>query len=335
MTERNGRLARWPVSAFGWHARKVGQRVRTRWAALPPALRRPLAIAGLSFRRYSEDHCSVYAGSIAYYAIFSLVPLAAVVLSICGLVVDRQQIVDFVFEQLPLEESASVKESVDEIVRRAQDVSPAGLAFGLLALLWSGTGIFSAVRRGLNVATHVSRSRPFWRAKLVDFLLLPVLAALTLASLLLTASAQVVIENAGDYGAFDVDATLLVKVVAFVLPAVASFATFLVVYRFAPAGRLPPRDVLTASLLAMVLFEIVKNAWAIVFAITPFSRQTAVYASFGAVFAFLLWMFINASILLFCAEVAGAARDLRRRPPGAIDRGEPLPPAIDTVDRTL
>ena len=41
---------------------------------------------------------------------------------------------------------------------------------------------------------------------------------------------------------------------------------------------------------------------------TDFSRDTAIYAGFGTALAFLLWMFVNASILLLGAEFGRAIR---------------------------
>ena len=80
---------------------------------------------------------------------------------------DREEIVDFVFEQVPLQDTADVKANVNEIVHRAQEFSLASLSFGVITLLWSGTGIFAAVRRGLNAASHRTTPRPYWRAKLL------------------------------------------------------------------------------------------------------------------------------------------------------------------------
>ena len=68
-------------------------------------------------------------------------------------------------------------------------------ALGLAALVWSGSGIFAAVRQGLSATSHRSRPRPFWRGKLIDFALVPALGLLILLSIGMTAIAQGVIER--------------------------------------------------------------------------------------------------------------------------------------------
>jgi len=255
-----------------------------------------------------EDSCGTYAAAIAYYAIFSVVPLALIVLSVFGLVVDRDRIVEFVFDQVPLEESASVRESVDEIVRRAQQVSLASLGFGAIALVWSASGIFAAVRRGLNAASHRQQRRPYWRGKVVDLGLIPSLGVLILISLLLTASVQQVVDRLTELGPFKPHENAALRVTGYVLPALVSYAMFALLYRYVPSVRPRWQEALTGAAAATLMFEVAKNGYAYVLANLPFESDTAIYAGFGTALGFLFWMFINASILLLGAEFIRALR---------------------------
>jgi membrane protein len=293
--------------------------------AVPDGFRRPAAVVAATFRLYHEDQCATYAAAIAYYAIFSLVPLALIILSIFGLVVERESIVRFVFDELPLQETQSVRDSVDSIVRRAQQVSPAGLSFGLLALVWSGSGIFAAVRRGLNAASHRDQGRPYWHSKLIDIALIPALGALIILSVGITAVAQVVVEEAGSVGPVDFDTNLAVRVIAYAVPAAISFAMFCLLYRYVPTNPPSWREALAGATLATVLFEAAKDLYATFLTVTPFTRDTAIYAGFGTALVFLFWMFINASILLFGAEFARAVARERAEPVAPPVRLEPVP----------
>lgn len=291
--------------------------LRRLWQMAPSGLRIPVSVVAATFQHFFEDSCGTYAAAIAYYAIFSLVPLSIIVLSVFGLVVDREEIVDFVFEQVPLQDTADVKANVNEIVHRAQEFSLASLSFGVITLLWSGTGIFAAVRRGLNAASHRTTPRPYWRAKLLDFAFVPVLGLLIVLALALSAVAQVAIERAGSIGGLDLNTNEAIRLVSYAVPAMFTFAMFTVLYRVVPT--VPPlwAEALAGAFFATVLFETAKNIYAAVFAMTPFSTDTAIYASFGTALAFLLWMFINASILLLGAEFARALAAVSRPQPAA------------------
>jgi membrane protein len=83
---------------------------------------------------------------------------------------------------------------------------------------------------------------------------------------------------------------------------------FALLYKYVPTIRPPWREALGGASFATVLFEGAKNVIAIVVAATSFSRDTAIYAGFGTALAFLIWMFVNASILLLGAEFGRAIR---------------------------
>jgi membrane protein len=275
---------------------------------VPRTLRRPVSVIGTTFQLYMQDSCSTYAAAIAYYAIFSIVPLSLITLSIFGLVVDQDRITDFVFEQVPLEESQSVRANVDEIVARAHDMSFASLGFGVLFLVWSSSGIFAAVRRGLNAATHLKQTRPYWHGKLIDIMLIPCLGLLILLSVGLTGATQFALERVSEWGPLDLSANRAIQVSSYFLPAVASFSLFALLYRYVPTARPAWSEALSGAVLATVLFELAKNAVAVLITFSGYSRDTAIYAGFGTALAFLLWMFVNASILLLGAEFGRAVR---------------------------
>jgi len=259
-------------------------------------------------RLYMDDECGTYAASIAFHALFSLVPLSLITLSILGLVIDQQRVVDFIYEQVPLQETESVRNNVDQIVARAKSISWAGLSFGVIALLWSGTSIFSSVRRGLNATYSERRGRPFWHGKAIDFILIFTFGVLILVSIAATATLQVVIEN---YGPARLDAIVLLRLLSALATGIVTFTMFAALYRLVPAVRPSWGEAFTGAAFAAFLFEALKNAAAMLLQAAPFTRDTAIYAGFSTAFGFLFWMFLNASILLLGAEFGRAIRQVR------------------------
>ena len=278
------------------------------WNALPPAIRRPFTIIATTIRLYVEDGCSTYAAAIAYYALFSIVPLSLITLSVFGLVIDQDRIAQWVFDQIPLKETTGVRENVDEIIQRARDISPASIGFGVVFLLWSSSGIFGAVRKGLNAATHLRKGRPYWHGKLIDFALIPTLGILIVVSVGLTAVARLFLERIDEVGPININTNETLRIAGYILPAMVSFSMFLLLYKYVPTVRPPWREALAGAVFATVLFETAKNLIATVVSYASFSRDTAIYAGFGTALAFLVWMFVNASILLLGAEFGRAIR---------------------------
>ncbi|MBE7517679.1 MAG: YihY/virulence factor BrkB family protein [Thermoflexaceae bacterium] len=295
------------------------QRVEAALSRAPGPLKEPVSLLITTVRFYSQDQCNVFAAAIAYYAIFSLVPLALVVLAVLGAIVPQQDVVDFVFDQVPLEESPSVRADVEGVVRRAQQVTLASVSFGFIGLFWSASGMFSAVRRGLDATAHRREDRAFWRGKLIDFALVPALGLLILLSLSLTAGMNVAIERAGDLGAVDIDPGPAVRIAGLVLPALVSLLLFFLLYRLVPTVRPATREAFAGAVFATFLFELAKNLVAVFLGAAAFSREAAVYAGIGSALAFLFWMFVNASILLLGSEFgrALAHRNAEDAPTGA------------------
>ena len=293
------------------------------WNALPPGVRRPFDVLATTIRLYVDDGCSTYAAAIAYYALFSIVPLSLITLSVFGLVIDQDRIAQFVFDQIPLKETTGVRANVDEIIQRAREISPASIGFGVIFLLWSSSGIFGAVRKGLNAATHLRKGRPYWHGKLIDFVMIPALGILIVLSVGMTAMARFFLERIDAIGPITINTNDTLRIAGYVLPAIVSFSMFSLLYRYVPTVRPPWREALAGAAFATVLFEGAKNLIATVVSFASFSRDTAIYAGFGTALAFLVWMFVNASILLLGAEFG---RAIRRQEGAALPDDMPVSP---------
>jgi membrane protein len=283
-----------------------GGAVRSAWSHTPRVIRTPLAIFGRAFQLYVNDDCSSYAGAIAYYALFSLVPLALIMLTVLGLVIDKQDIVNFVFEQLPLEDTADVRQRVADLVDRSRELSGAGISVSLVLLLWSSSALFSAVRKGLNATASDLISRPFWHGKLVDFALVVSLGLLISASIGLTAFTRIAIVHTLELGGTPLNAHRVFEISSYAVSATLSFMMFLLMYRSVPIRHPNWNRAVWGAVFATILFEMLKNLSAVFLEKTSFHRDAAVYAGVSAVFVFLFWVWLNASILLFGAEFGRA-----------------------------
>lgn len=134
--------------------------------------------------RYFADRCPQHAAGIAYRVLFSIVPLAIVMVSIFGVILGNQQVHDLVVDTIAgaLPSSAASHEDVAGALTAI--ASPSGV-LGLVTLVvfaWGATGMMASIRAGLEVALHVEQSRPMARGKLVDLALVVGAAALVLVT---------------------------------------------------------------------------------------------------------------------------------------------------------
>jgi membrane protein len=279
------RLVRWPLQIPGHAARAF-----------------PAAIDGFFRHRLSQ-----HAAGIAYRVLFSLAPLAIVLVSIVGLVlqddVRRQEVTDWIVGWLPFDdEGASSVE--DAITRLASPTS----AFGLLSLVvfvWAASGMMGSLRTGLEAALQVERRRPAVRAKIVDLLLVAGAGALLIATIAIAVVAQVVFRVVGGV-AEDVglEGGLLAEGARIVVPLVITTVVVMLLYRFVPARPLRFADAVAGGIVTGILLLVISAASAFVY--DQVADLSVIYGSITVVLVFLYSVYLYASALLFGAEFAAA-----------------------------
>jgi len=258
-----------------------------------------------TFRGYGRANSALYAAAIAYYVLFSIVPLAILAFSAFGIVLRdegrREEIVDYVLDQLPLTQTEG-RQDVGDILNSVQAASGAVAIIGVVVALWTASSVFSAIRRALNNVWRVDEVRPFAQGKLVDFLQIGLLSAILLASLVATGVVRAVREASAEQWGPIAGQSPLWEIPFVLIPAAVTFVTFTTLYHIVPATRPALRDVLPGAIVATVLFELLKNSFAIY--VANFNNYDVVYGSLAGVALFLFYMYLSSTILLFGAEVA-------------------------------
>jgi membrane protein len=262
---------------------------------------------------FVEDRGSQLAAAISFFALFSLFPLALFSAAVFGIVLRNEELqsrtLEAIVDALPVQTP-----SVEQSLRALADLGPTLSVVSLLTALWVSGALATALRSGLDVVFDVERGRPYFRAKLFDYIVVLAAGALFLASTVATTGWRIVEARADARLGLDADDVGFVwDVGALVLPAALTFATFVLLYRALPHRATQLAHVWPGALLAAVLFELAKVGFAIYLANA--ARYQVVYGSLGGVIALLLWVYVSANILLFGAEVAAEFGHLRRGEP--------------------
>jgi membrane protein len=261
---------------------------------------------------YGSDNLT-YAASIAYYALLSLFPFSLLALGLLGSATadaaDRNAVLDFVLRFFP-RQFDFIKRQLDAF--RAHTLQ-LGIA-GSVALMWGAVGVFSAVSTAVNYAWGVEKQRSFWKHKLFSFLMLSVAGLMLLAALLLVSAAQVV-------GARWFAGVLLQFPGLGVLRAWAfrHLTTLLfifvvgMVYYFVPNAKVRFRDVWIGALVTGLLWKLALEGFS--WYVRDMTRFQQVNGSIAAVVIFLIWVYVQAVILLYGVQFTAAYARLRRGRP--------------------
>jgi membrane protein len=287
--------------------------------ALATKLARAFRDAG---RCFFSDRCQRDAAAIAYRALFAFAPLAIVLVSIFGLILQddgiREDVVSAIVGALPLS-AAGRKDAEDAITSIATPASAAGL-LSLAVFAWAASGLMTAVRQGLETAMRVTESRPLARGKLVDLALIGGAAVLLLVTVGVTLLGELLQKASGVVGEIVAAGSGTVGGLLLRAAAVAfSIAVVLLLYRFVPARGLRIRDGLLGAIVTALLFQAISLASGWLYEKT--TRFSLVYGSLTAALVFLYAVYLYSSALLFGAEVAVAWS----RPEEPVEGGRLLP----------
>jgi membrane protein len=261
-------------------------------------------VLNYALRRFFADRCPRDAAAIAYRVLFSIGPLAIVLVSIFGLVLQddevRQRVVDAIVSALPI--SADGRSDVEDALTTIASPASAAGFISLLLFAWTASGMMAAIRVGLETALNVTESRGLARGKLVDAVLVLGAAALVLVTVAVTVLGGIVEKTltgrVGDVAALDSVFGILVRLGVFV----ASIGVVLLLYRFVPARGLGARDAVIGATVTALLLQAISLAAALIYAKT--NNLSVIYGSLTAALFFIYSTYLYASALLFGAEVA-------------------------------
>jgi len=269
-----------------------------------PALKHFVA----AYRRFTANNGNMFAAGLTYFSFLALFPLIFVAVSISGFVLSSrpdlvQKLDDAIVRNVP----GSFGTVLQNIITTAiNDRASVGL-IGLLVLAWSGLGWVSNVRTAVDGVWGLGKvSRPFVKAKLSDALALAGMGIGVVLSFALTAvgtslSGRVV--DALGFGRTTV-ALLVVKVIGIGLSVAGDMVVFgwtLIQLSQATPSR---RTTLRTSLLAAVGVEVLKLVGTYYLARIA---KSPVSAALGAIVGVLIFMYLLARFLLYCAAWAAEA----------------------------
>jgi membrane protein len=264
----------------------------------------------LSF--YGSDNLT-YAASIAYYALLSLFPFSMLALSILGSVTAdeeaRSSVLTFVLRYFPSQFDFITKQ-LDAF--RTSTV-PFGV-FGTLGLVWGALGIFGAITTAVNYAWGVEKARSFWSHKLVSFLMLCVAGAVLLIALLLVSAASVVGARWFAEVSQRFPSLLVLRGLTIRNATTALFILVVgLIYYFVPNARVRFRDVWVGAFITGLLWKLTLQGFS--WFMGDMARFTRINGSIAAVVVFLVWVYVQAVILLYGVEFTAAYARLRRGRP--------------------
>ncbi|SHE91275.1 membrane protein [Modicisalibacter ilicicola DSM 19980] len=257
-----------------------------------------------------------YAGSLAFYTLFSLAPTIIIAVTIIGLVLGEEAAQGQIVAQLSDMVGEGAATAVENAVAqsRIEASGPVPTLLGIGALLVGATTVFAQMQFSLNTLWGVT-PRPdrsgilqFLKSRFLSLAVVLAIGFVLLVSLIAGVAVQAVFQFASGWlpwvkGLLG-GAELLLSLLAVTL----FFATL---FKVLPDVVLGWRDVMVGAAITAVLFSIGRFGIA---AYLAYTATASTYGAAGSLVLILLWVYYSSLILLFGAALTRAHLEERGKP---------------------
>ncbi|WP_027966907.1 YihY/virulence factor BrkB family protein [Halomonas halocynthiae] len=244
-----------------------------------------------------------YAGSLAFYTLFSLAPIVIIAVTVIGLVLGEDAATGQIVKQLEDTMGKGAAEAVQNAVAQSR-IQESGLLPSLLgvgALLVGATTVFGQMQFSLNTLWGVT-ARPsansawlFIKKRVLSLTVVVSIGFIFLVSLALGVVVRTMLRAADSLMPF---VSLLSSGVELLVSLIVVAALFATIFKVLPDVVLSWRDVLMGAGVTAVLFVIGRTAISMYLAHTA---TASTYGAAGSVVVILLWVYYSSLILLFGA----------------------------------
>lgn len=252
-------------------------------------------------RAARRDRITMYAASIAFYALLALFPTIAAVISLWGLLFDPVEAGRQLYEIgrfMPPDAANLIDQQAQDVVENAQPGNVMAALAGLVTAMYIASKGVSTLVVGLNVVYGEQEKRPpLWRVAMLISLTLG-LIGMTLISLGFIAVVPMVV----DVLAVEPPLDRVLQWLRWPALLVIMSALIALLYRFAPYRRSAKWQWLSYGTLFATGMWLLGSGGLSLY-VRYFSTFSELYGSLGAVVALMLWFWLSAFVVLFGAEV--------------------------------
>ncbi|SEM23069.1 YihY/virulence factor BrkB family protein [Halomonas caseinilytica] len=281
----------------------IKQSVMTAWTLVRDFVRFWWTVVSGAVKLWLERNAFSYAGSLAFYTLFSLAPTVIIAVTVIGLVLGEEAAQGQIVAQLEGTMGASAAELVQNAVSqsRIQESGILPTLLGIGALLVGATTVFGQMQFSLNTLWGVT-ARPssnslwiFIKNRTLSLTVVLSIGFILLVSLALGVMVKAMLKAADGLLPF---VGFLTSGAEFLVSLALVSALFATIFKVLPDVVLRWRDVLVGAVVTALLFAVGRTAIATYLAYTA---TASTYGAAGSVVVVLLWVYYSSLILLFGA----------------------------------
>lgn len=257
------------------------------------------------YNHWNEDKVTTHSAALAYYTLFSLVPLLLISISFVGVFLGEEGAKGQVLAEIKDIVGSEVAVQIQKIVNSTNQSTTASFAkiISAFILLFGASGVFREIQEGLNTIWKVKFDTErgwfyFIKKRLISFAMVFVFAFLLLVSLILSSFLALVSNHVHYFLGINVLMQLFINELISLFLLTLLFA---MIFKYLPDLELAWKHVWSGSLVTSLLFILGKIG------IGLYLNQIHIASVFGAagfLIILLMWFYYSAQIFFIGAEIS-------------------------------
>lgn len=268
-------------------------------------------VTSFFFQGIREGQITNRAASISYSFFIALFPGIIFLFSLIAYIpIDNfdQEVFWLLSIVLPPDTYEAAKTTIDDIlVNKRPDLLSVGFLF---ALFFATSGI-NALLSNLGNTIHKLENRSFLRQQVVSIGLTVFLSVVFLIGIIIIIFSSDVLNTLLGYINLDSVSTLMVDVVRYGLMIILTLITIAILYNIGPSKGREWKFISPGAILATLL--ILLTSFGFSYYISNFSQYNKLYGSIGTLLVILLWIYVNALLLIIGFELNASMASAKYR----------------------
>ncbi|MEW6410515.1 MAG: YihY/virulence factor BrkB family protein [Nitrospirota bacterium] len=263
-----------------------------------------------SLSDFWRDGCFIFAASISFFSIMSLIPLLFIVMTIFGHIIGVHEetyafIVSYMKRLFP-----GIEQTITNELVKIRSYKALG-TLSIIIFLWLSSQVFFSIEYSVNVVFKTQKKRHPLLTTLLSLLGITLVLMFFIISFLITSIAEVIKEHPSLILNLPIIGFLTYHfVLKFLLPLILVSLSFSWIFKVMPNRKVDTRYAITGGVITAALWEIAKHLFTLY--VPNIMLIGKIYGSLLTAIIFLLWIYYSSTILLLGAELV-YAMDRRHR----------------------
>ncbi|NUF50184.1 virulence factor BrkB family protein [Gilliamella sp. ESL0250] len=263
--------------------------------------------------RINQDRLTTSSAGLAYTTVLALVPLITVIFSLLSAFPMFNEIShslkQLIYNNLVPTASDTIQNYLEQFITNTKQMT----FVGIIGLIVTSLLLINSINTALNHIWKTKRKRAFM------YNLTMYWTILTLGPILVGSSVAV---SSYIFSMQWLSTAATGNILLNCLPFFISVVGFWLLYSIIPTESVPFKESMIGAIIAAILFELGKRAFALY--VTSFPTYQIIYGVVSSIPIMLVWIYFSWCIVLFGAEFAATLTDYNRRKKPVVDN-PPLP----------